>query len=64
MRVVVDHNLCEANARCIQAAPEVFELRDDDKSYVRLERVGEELKASVKKAAQLCPRAAITIIED
>src|SRR3546814_10253154 len=29
MRVVVDFDLCESNALCMAAAPEVFEVRDD-----------------------------------
>ena len=34
MRVVVDYDLCESNALCMDAAPEVFEVRDDDFLYV------------------------------
>ena len=34
MRVVVDYDLCESNALCMAAAPEVFEVRDDDFLYV------------------------------
>ena len=34
MRVVVDFDLCESNALCMAAAPEVFEVRDDDFLYV------------------------------
>ena len=33
-RVVVDFDLCESNARCMEVAPEVFEVRDDDFLYV------------------------------
>ena len=33
-RVVVDFDLCESNALCMEAAPEVFEVRDDDFLYV------------------------------
>ena len=29
-RVVVDFDRCESNALCMAAAPEVFEVRDDD----------------------------------
>lgn len=64
MKVVVDHDLCEGNARCIQAAPDVFELRDDDRSYVRIERPGEELRAAVERAVQACPRRAVRIIKE
>ena len=30
MRVVVDLDACEGNARCMDVAPEIFELGDDD----------------------------------
>ena len=64
MKVVVDHKLCEGNGRCVEAASEVFELRDDDRSYVRVERPAANLSSKVRLAASLCPRQAIRIIED
>ena len=64
MRVVVDHRLCEGNLKCMRAAPEVFEVRDDEKSYVLIERPGEELRSKVERAARLCPKFAISILED
>ncbi len=64
VRVMVDHDLCEGNARCVAAAPEVFELRDDDQSYVLIERPGDDLRPKVEQAARWCPRQAIALIED
>lgn len=64
MKVLVDHKLCEGNGRCIEVASEVFELRDDDRSHVRVERPAANLGSKVKLAARLCPRQAIRIIED
>ena len=61
MRVVVDFDRCESNALCMGAAPEVFEVRDDDFLYVLDETPPEELRAKVEEAARLCPKAAITI---
>jgi len=61
MRVVVDYDLCESNALCMAAAPEVFEVRDDDFLYVLQEEPGEELRAKVEEAADLCPTGAITV---
>ena len=43
-RVVVDYDLCESNAICMQVAPEVFEVRDDDFLYLLTEEPGEELR--------------------
>ena len=61
MRVVVDYDLCESNALCMDAAPEVFEVRDDDFLYVLDETPSEELRAKVEQAARVCPKQAIKI---
>ena len=61
MRVVVDFDLCESNAVCMNIAPEVFEVRDDDFLYVLQEEPGEELADKVNEAADMCPTAAITV---
>jgi len=63
-QVVVDFDLCESNARCMEAAPEVFEVRDDDFLYILQERPSEELRAKVEEAVRRCPKAAISIAED
>jgi ferredoxin len=61
MRVVVDYDLCESNALCMAAAPEVFEVRDDDFLYVLDEAPPEALRAKVELAVQRCPKQAIRI---
>ncbi len=61
MRVVVDFDLCESNALCMAAAPEVFEVRDDDLLYVLDEKPPEELRQKVEAAVRTCPKHAITI---
>jgi ferredoxin len=61
MRVVVDFDRCESNARCMAEAPEVFEVRDDDFLYVLQEEPPEELRAKVEAAARACPKSAITV---
>jgi ferredoxin len=63
MRVVVDSSLCESNALCMDAAPEVFEVRDDDLLYVLVEEPGEELRAKVEQAVRVCPKQAITLVD-
>ena len=63
MRVEVDWESCESNALCMAAAPEVFEVRDDDLLYVLDEEPGEELRAKVEQAVRSCPKAALSIIE-
>lgn len=63
MKVVVDFDLCESNAVCMQIAPEVFEVRDDDFLYVLNENPGEDLQDKVREAAERCPKQAISLAE-
>jgi ferredoxin len=63
-RVVVDFDLCESNARCMEAAPEVFEVRDDDFLYILDETPPEELRPKVEEAVRRCPKAAITVVDE
>ncbi|HVN64957.1 MAG TPA: ferredoxin [Candidatus Binataceae bacterium] len=61
MKVVIDLKLCEGNMRCQEAAPEVFEVREDDHSHLLLENPPERLREQIERAARLCPRQAITV---
>ena len=63
MRVVVDFDLCESNALCMAAAPEVFEVREDDFLYVLDENPPEELRDKVMAAVRSCPKNAISIVD-
>jgi ferredoxin len=63
VRVVVDWGRCESNALCMAAAPEVFEVRDDDQLYVLDEEAGEELRARVEQAVRSCPKVALSIVD-
>ena len=63
MKIVIDQELCEGNGRCMESAPEVFEVRDDDKSHLLIEQPPERLREKVLLAARLCPRQAISIQE-
>jgi len=62
-KVVVDYDLCESNAICMQIAPEVFEVRDDDFLYLLTETPDESLRAKVEESVQRCPKQAISIAE-
>lgn len=61
MRVVVDFDLCESNALCMETAPEVFEVRDDDFLYILEDEPGEVLRPKVEAAVARCPKQAISI---
>ncbi|HEY7295442.1 MAG TPA: ferredoxin [Dehalococcoidia bacterium] len=64
MKVVINMDLCEGNARCQEAAPQVFEVGDDDRAHLLVAEPDESQRAAVERAVRLCPRQAITIVED
>jgi len=64
MRIVVDYDLCESNAICMQVAPDIFEVRDDDFMYVLNETPAEEARARVTEAVQRCPKQAIKVVDE
>jgi ferredoxin len=61
VKVVVDFDVCQSNALCMEIAPEVFEVRDDGLLYLLDEHPGEELRAMVEEAVDTCPTQAISI---
>lgn len=63
MKVVVDYDLCEANAVCMGIAPEIFQVDDNDELHVKMESPGEEWRSKVEECVRLCPRQAISIEE-
>lgn len=61
MKVVVDFDCCVSTGSCTRVAPEVFEIRADGYLYILQEEPGEELRAKVNEAAELCPTGAISV---
>jgi len=62
-RVVVDFDKCESNALCMAAAPEVFEVREDDFLYVLQEEPPDDLRAKCDDASLVCPKQGISIVD-
>jgi ferredoxin len=63
MKVIVDWDLCEANAVCMKVCPEVFELQEDDTLLIKQEHPDAALRAKVEEAVRRCPRQAISLVE-
>jgi ferredoxin len=63
-KILVDYNRCESNARCMQVAPDVFEVRDDDKLYLLDEHPPEPARERVMEAIRVCPKQALSISEN
>ena len=64
MRIVVDYTLCESNAVCMRLVPEVFEVRDDDRLYLKTEQPPASLRPRVEEAVRRCPKQALSIADD
>jgi ferredoxin len=59
MRIEVDRELCEANERCVQVAPDIFSLDDDEE--LQIATPGDDVDPMlVAKAVASCPRNALT----
>jgi len=59
MKIIVDYDLCEANALCMEACPEVFRVEEDDTLTLLMEEVPEKLRKKLEDAVRLCPRQAL-----
>jgi ferredoxin len=63
LQIVVNYDLCESNALCMQAAPELFEVREDDLLYVLNEFPDENFREKAESAVRACPKQAIEIAD-
>lgn len=61
MKITVDFDICQSHGLCTQAAPEVFEVRDDGFLYILQESPPEALRAKVESAMRECPTGAIKV---
>jgi ferredoxin len=60
VKVIVDTDMCQAHGECAFAAPEVFELGEDD--VLRwVEEPDESLRPKVEQAVAACPVQAIRL---
>jgi ferredoxin len=64
MRIVVDYDLCEANARCMKACPEIFEVDENDNLIVKQDTFDASLATKVDAAVKACPRQAIRVVKE
>ena len=60
VEVIVDADLCEGHALCVAAAPDVFEMGDDEKAYVLPVELSEDILKQVDDAILRCPVQAIS----
>jgi ferredoxin len=61
MKIVVDFDVCQSHGLCTEAAPEIFEIRDDGFLYILNEAPPEALRPKVERAQRECPTGAIKV---
>ncbi|MCZ7537575.1 MAG: ferredoxin [Acidimicrobiia bacterium] len=61
MKIIVDYDLCEANAVCMDCCPEVFRVEEDDTLTLLMDEVPKRLRQKLEEAVRLCPRQALRI---
>lgn len=62
MKVSVDFDHCELHGECVIAAPDVFDIGDDDDVVTLLDaEPGEDQRKAVEAAAKMCPVSVIKV---
>jgi len=72
MKVKVDWDLCEANAVCMDIAPELFKVDEEDNFHHLLKGSADEIsgeipaeqEAKAQEAVRLCPRQALAVVKE
>ena len=56
-KIVIDWDLCEGCETCVSLCPEVFEMRDDGKAYIKNPNALDT--CNIQEAIESCPVEAI-----
>jgi ferredoxin len=62
MRISVDRDVCDLHGQCVFTAPELFRFREDGELEYD-EEVRDDLVGAARRAASVCPTAAIDLSE-
>jgi ferredoxin len=63
VRIVINTGRCLGNARCVAAAPTVFDVDDDGVVVLLDEDPPAELAAKVELAVKSCPTGALSLTD-
>ena len=64
MKARIDFERCSGHGRCYVLCPEVFAEDDDSYPILSASPIAESLAERVRRAADNCPEAAITILNE
>lgn len=63
MKAAIDLGLCQGHGQCQEAAPKVFEVRDDGYAYLLVDTISPDEETNARDAANRCPEEAIRLID-
>ena len=63
-KIVVDYDLCEANAACQKTAPDMFQVDDKDQLHLLVTYPSDAQMDLAKAAVRRCPRKALSLVEE
>lgn len=63
MKIVIDRDLCEANGVCMDYAPKVFDIDDDDVLHINEAEITKTDRKDLDAAVRRCPRGALSVEE-
>lgn len=64
MQVDVHKDECEANGVCAEAAPDIFELDDEDELHILTPTVPVGREAAAREAVDGCPKRALYLRDE
>lgn len=60
-KIHVEWDLCESYGVCVSAAPDIFDLDDEDNLVVLIETPGDHQLPEVEDAILRCPKKALAL---
>jgi ferredoxin len=63
LEIVVDRDLCDSHGVCVEKAPDVFEIDDDDRMRLLVETPVDGQLDGVHAAISGCPKGALSLVE-
>jgi ferredoxin len=61
MRIIINRSLYDGNGLCVQQAPQLLMLDQNDSPQLVQERVDAAERGAAEKAVQACPKAALRL---
>lgn len=63
MKIKANQRICEGFANCVSAAPDLFDIDDDDRVVVLHPQPADADRSRVEEAIRSCPVTALTIAD-